>query len=274
MSHINYDNIENILADAGDVFKSNSPYPHLVIDGFLKDASYKRILESIPAPIPGQKSSDYMFAKNKFENPAFDEAASILSELRMELTSERFAKILCKIYGKSVFVDPNFVGGGLHQGGIDSYLDMHVDFSRHPTQRDWVRELNLLLYLNDEYDDSWGGHLEMINGKTDQKGRVAPIGNRMVIMQTNEFTFHGYNKINFPAGKYRTSIAAYAYSVDSDFDLIPDRTTIWRPESPGFAKSFIAKAMPNLVLLKRKLFGSSTAKRAKRSSDARSQSDD
>ncbi len=264
MSHIDTEQLERLAPQARALFLAAHPYPHLVIDGFLREDSYRKVLAALPPPRLAEKSSDYVFAHNKFENPIFDSSAPILAELREELVGEAFTAFLRTAYGQPVFVDPAFVGGGLHQGGPGSFLDMHADFSRHPVNREWVRELNILLYLNEGHQESWGGHLEMRHADTHEAGRVAPVGNRAVVMLTKEHTLHGYKTISFPPDRYRTSIAAYAYTLNEDFVATPERSTIWRPEDAGIAKLAMAKVTPTLVSLKRKLFGSSTAKRAKR----------
>jgi hypothetical protein len=264
--HINYEQLADVDNFSKEKFLPARPYSHLIIDNFLNEDSYRSVLKSIPSPRLNEKSSDYIFAKNKFENPIFEGSSSTLSELRSELIGDNFVEFLTRIYGKQVFIDENFVGGGLHQGGTGSYLEMHADFSRHPVHREWVRELNVLLYLNDGFEESWGGHLEMHNSTTGEKGRIAPIGNRMVIMLTKDHTLHGYKSISFPEGKYRTSIASYAYTKDLDFESTPERSTLWVPDDSGLTKKIIAKISPTLVKVKRGIFGSSTAKRANRDS--------
>ncbi len=127
-----------------------------------------------------------------------------------------------------------------------------------------MRELNILLYLNQDYEESWGGHLDMESSENGAIGRVAPLGNRLVIMLTKKHTLHGYKQISFPEGRMRTSIAAYAYTIDHDFDSNPDRTTLWRPKQAGIAKQIIARIAPGLVRIKRYFLGSSTARRAAR----------
>lgn len=264
MTHINLDKLEALRPTVRQTFFEARPYSHVVIDDFLKPESYDSVLASLPSARESERSSDYVFARNKFENPIFDQSAPVLAELRAELVSDAFMGFLRELYDKPVFVDPAFVGGGLHQGGEGSFLDMHADFSRHPVAREWVRELNILLYLNPGFEEAWGGHLEMENAQDGGIGRVAPRGNRMVIMLTKEHTLHGYKPISFPPGRMRTSIAAYAYTVDHDFVANPERSTLWRPREASIAKRLIAKITPGLVRAKRYLFGSSTARRASR----------
>jgi len=264
-THIQFERIEAELAELAAKFRNATPFEHVVIDGFLKPESLAELLRAMPPPDESKRSSDYLFAKNKFENPTFAQNAQIFEQLRDELLSARFAGILSQIYGKEVFVDPRFLGGGIHQGGEGSYLDMHADFSRHPAQKDWLRELNILLYLNTDYQDAWGGHLELQHAATGERGRVAPIENRLVLMLTKGHTLHGYKPISFPPGRFRTSVAAYAYSIDSDYSAVPVRSTMWKPEDASLGKSFLARLAPKLVKVKTALFGSRTERRASES---------
>ncbi|WP_343633341.1 2OG-Fe(II) oxygenase [Roseateles sp.] len=259
---IQFDAIEARLDQLKSEYQQAKPFPYVVIEDFLTPEALALVHAHMPAPNEENKSSDYVFAKNKFENPSFAGGAQIFQQLREALLGERFARLLSDIYGREVFVDPRFLGGGIHQGGEGSYLDMHADFSRHPANKDWLRELNILLYLNKDYDESYGGHLELQHKETGERGRVAPRENRLVLMLTKGHTLHGYKPINFPKGRYRTSLAAYAYSVDTNYSAVPVRSTQWQPEDAGVAKSLLAKASPTLVKLKTALLGSNTERRA------------
>ncbi len=259
---IRFDDIEARLDELKTSYQLAKPFPYVVIEDFLTSDALAQVHAHMPAPNEENKSSDYVFAKNKFENPNFAGGAEIFQTLREALLSERFAGLLSAIYGRELFVDPRFLGGGIHQGGEGSYLDMHADFSRHPANKDWLRELNILLYLNKDYDDSYGGHLELQHKETGERGRVAPRENRLVLMLTKGHTLHGYKPIKFPKGRYRTSLAAYAYSVDTDYSAVPVRSTQWQPEDASMAKSLLAKASPTLVKMKTALLGSNTERRS------------
>ena len=88
-----------------------------------------------------------MFAKNKFEKSNFGELGPLFLELQEDLRSNHLNNFLSYISSKEVFVDPKNHGGGLHQGR-ESQLDMHLDYNYHPINKNWWREMNLLLYLN------------------------------------------------------------------------------------------------------------------------------
>ena len=142
---------------------------------------------------------------------------------------------------------------------------MHADFSRHPARHDWVRELNLLLYLNEPYDEAWGGHLELQHLGTESRARIAPVGNRLVIMLTKAHTLHGYRPISFPAGRYRTSLASYAYTEDRDFQRTPLRSTAWRRASGNAHEPL---SLPPIELMVLRCFGGIEPARWERSGKA------
>nr|WP_298716287.1 2OG-Fe(II) oxygenase [uncultured Steroidobacter sp.] len=243
-------------------FSSAEPYQYVVIDGFLTEFGLNSLdveqLNTVPST--DQLSSDYLFAKNKIENPKLGQISRALEQLSLELRSRAFVRILQEICGMDVFLDPNFAGGGLHQGGAGSFLEMHADFSRHPKNREWIRELNLLLYLNRGWQKSWGGELKLVDANSRKKALVEPLENRMVIMLSKEHTLHGYDPITFPQGRLRTSVAAYAYRMDDGTSDVPYRSTVWQPTD--LRKRMLAVLWNKLVPLKQRVFGSRTARRA------------
>ena len=56
--------------------------------------------------------------------------------------------------------DPYFGGGGLHQIEPGGFLKVHADFNVHP-KLNLDRRLNMLIYLNRDWKDEYGGHLEL-----------------------------------------------------------------------------------------------------------------
>lgn len=254
----------SLRGDLAQAFASANPLPMAVLDGFLPPKFADGLMREIQSNTDFQKSNDYIFAKNKFESPRIEALGEHGLALRALLLSSEFAEAISRMYGKTLFVDPDFVGGGLHRGGEGSYLDMHTDFNLHPRHRNWIRELNILLYLNRDWQPQYGGELELRNARDGRAGKVQPVFNRLVLMLTKDFTFHGYKAISFPAGTYRTSIATYAYSqAASEEELSGMRTTTtWAPaEEESLMRAWVAKITPTLVSAKQRLFGSATARK-------------
>src|SRR5262245_17061202 len=143
---IDLDRLERDVQILIDVFATASPYPHVVLDEFCDPTALMELCLQIPDPVRHgfHKSRDYVFARNKFEKSGFANLSSRFAELYDDFMSHRFRRFLQQMTGQPVFVDPDFHGGGLHQGGERSFLDMHVDFDLHPTHPEWFRNLNVL----------------------------------------------------------------------------------------------------------------------------------
>ena len=259
---LRFDRLEAEADDLARRFADAHPFEHIAIDDFCDTEALLRLHAAIPDPVSAQinKSRDYMFARNKYEKSGFKDISPEFAELHAELMSERFQKLLQRITGQPVFVDPDFHGGGIHQGGEGSYLDMHADFNTHPLHTDWFRNLNVLLYLNKDWQPAYKGHLKLRHrDHPETTVEVEPRFNRCVIMFTRDHTLHGYDPIAFPAGQYRRSLAAYAYTPLHD-QTPAHRTTVWYPDGAGTTKTLIGRFWPAIVRVKTALLGSATAK--------------
>src|SRR5438046_411619 len=77
--------------------------------------------------------------------------------------------------------DPHFVGGGLHETKIGGHLGIHADFNIHE-QLKLERKLNLLIYLNEDWPEEFGGALELWDRSMRAcEKKVAPLFGRAVI---------------------------------------------------------------------------------------------
>jgi hypothetical protein len=259
---INFDYLESNISELSKDFKNAVPFEHIVIDNFCYSEKLADSIQLIPDVNQGggNKSRDFIFAKNKFEKSMFHELHPNFKILKSELLSDRFQKFLFNLTGEEIFVDPSFHGGGLHQGGKDSFLNMHVDFNYHPLNRNWFRNVNILLYLNEDWKKEYRGELKLRDGrnKGSSPNLIEPLFNRAVIMFTRDYTFHGYDKINFPDGHYRRSIAAYGYTIQEPTEEA--RTTVWYPENEGLIKKFLGKHMSKIIKYKSRVLGSGTNK--------------
>jgi Rps23 Pro-64 3,4-dihydroxylase Tpa1-like proline 4-hydroxylase len=108
--------------------------------------------------------------------------------------------------------DPHMIGGGPHEIRRGGKLAVHADFNRHPhTGLD--RRLNVLLYLNREWQQAWGGHLELWDLNRERCKQIAPVFNRLVVFATTSTSWHGHPvPLTCPPGVYRRSIAFYYYT--------------------------------------------------------------
>jgi Rps23 Pro-64 3,4-dihydroxylase Tpa1-like proline 4-hydroxylase len=254
---IRFDFIEANKDSYRQQFLTAKPFPHIAIDGLCDEEKLKELYNNIPEI--ETTSADYVFAKNKFEKSKFKELGGVFQELYDDLTSLRFKEWISFITNEDVFIDNTFYGGGIHQGREGSFLDMHADFNYHPLVENWYRNLNLLVYINKDWQESYGGHLRLEDERTGVKTEVGVPFNRLAIMHCRSYTLHGYDPINFPEGTARTSIAAYAYTIhENNFE--DPRTTVWHVKKDNPFKYVLSKIWVPAVKLKSMFTKSNTAK--------------
>ena len=216
---INFERLENQIDQLARRYKEAEPFPIVTIDNFAHEEKLIKAVSSFPTPEKNKikQCRDYLFVKNKYVKSDFKYLSAECEELYKDFTSERFKNIIRQISGKEDFIDKEFHGGGIHQGGEGSFLDMHIDFNYQPFKQNWHRHLNRILYLNRDWKKEYKGQLKLKNAHTGKTGEIEPIFNRCVIMLTSNYTIHGYDRINFPKGQFRCSIATYAYYLDEHF---------------------------------------------------------
>lgn len=255
---IDFKNLQEKREEYRLKYLTAKPFAHLVLKDIVDEEKLLRAYSSIG--LLENKSRDFIFANNKFEKSNYWELSVEFQELFDDFQSDEFRKFLSYISNKNIFVDPANHGGGLHQGRSNSFLEMHLDYNYHPIQTDWWREMNILFYMNLNWEESFGGHLKLHDLRTDEKIQIPVHWNTLIIQECHDYTLHGYDQTNFPEGVYRTSIATYAFSRHKRA-LYKARTTDWiLGEDRGRIKSFLGRKMPQIIKLKSLFFGSQTAK--------------
>jgi len=206
--------LKDLAIKHSQAYSQAQPFPHIVIDNFLPEF----VLEDVLKEFPKVDSIDWQ----KFDAPTEKKLATKheqqigdnTSLLLYQLNSSVFINFLETLTGiDGLIPDPHFVGGGLHQIERGGYLKMHVDFNQHTKLR-LDRRLNLLIYLNKNWQEEYGGHLELWDKDMTQcEKKILPIFNRCVIFSTTDFSYHGHpDPLNCPEGQTRKSLALYYYS--------------------------------------------------------------
>ncbi|GAB2503673.1 hypothetical protein GCM10027084_17560 [Pseudoxanthomonas sangjuensis] len=200
-------------------FESALPFRHCVIDGFLAPDFAARLL----AQFPPFERGDYLNEDGKPGGKSTIERLRGLGDAYRQLDdlvqSPEFLRLIGDITGiPGLLYDPMYFGGGTHENRSGQGLDNHIDFNYHPATL-WHRRLNLIVYLNPEWETAWGGSLELhrdpYDPENDETVVVPPLFNRCVIFETTEHSWHGFGKISLPAAKAhlsRKSIALYFYT--------------------------------------------------------------
>ncbi len=215
-------------------YKSAAPFPHIVLDDFL-DADF---LTAVLAEFPGSEGRDCFQRDQERLKYQFrpDECSGPLTRMLFaELNSRAFLGFLSKMTGiEGLIADPYHAGAGLHETKRGGHLSIHADFPRHEHMH-VDRRLNLLIYLNEDWQEDYGGALELWDKKMRAATqRVMPLFGRAVVFSTARDTFHGHpDPLTCPESRSRRSIATYYYTA-SPVETRLERTTDFR-QRPGTA---------------------------------------
>jgi hypothetical protein len=232
MGIIDIDSVATIFGSLADGYQSAEPFPHMSING-LFDPNVLRTINN-EFLIPQAMSSHFTGAAEggKFAESDITKMGPVTSRFLRECNSQPFLDALSIITGvDNLIADPALVGGGLHQTVRGGRLKVHSDFNVDVTHR-FVRKLNLLIYLNDGWQEEWGGALELWDkDMTRAVVKVPPVLGQVAMFTCSDISYHGLpDPIDCPEGVTRRSLALYYYV---DEGSIPEpRSTLWK-ERPG-----------------------------------------
>lgn len=213
------------------------PHPHVVLDGFFGDAQARALAQVFPGPNDARwKYRDFAQQRRygQLQQRGFIDVPPMLRHALNELNSMAFLDFLEALTGQAGLIpDPHFVGAGLHLTPPGGHLEVHADFDRD-RRRGLRRTLTAIVYLNADWDDAWGGALELWDHQATHAERsITPRLDRLIVMAHGDTHFHGHPApLACPPDRFRASLAAYYYVVDGLHDA-PAHGAIWRSPPPA-----------------------------------------
>ena len=225
-------------AQQAEAYRTADPFPHIVIDGLFDPRALREVAAEVPSPLT-QRDLFHLEVKHLQENKfAWRDVARMgPKSLRLihYLSAKPFVEYLSAVTGIPGLVpDPYLWGAGFHQILRGGRLAVHADFNTHP-QMGLYRRLNVLVYLNEDWDTAWGGDLELWTIDMDRCAqKVAPLFNRMVVFSTTDTSYHGHpDPLDCPPDVVRRSLALYYYTQERLRDDV--HATLWqaRPQDEG-----------------------------------------
>lgn len=196
------------------------PFKHVVIDNFFPEDFANNLLERFPdidsSIWERSNDTDIEIKLRTMWKSEFDIPDGMVEAIRI-LNSSLFLNSMSELFGiQKIMPDPYFSGGGLNVTVSGGLLDVHVDGNYHDASG-LNRRLNAILYLNPEWQEGWGGEFGLYDSTGDNLiKKVAPLHNRLVIFDTNDYSYHGLpDPLNFPEDKVRKSIILYYYTKES-----------------------------------------------------------
>ena len=230
-----------------DDYNFAEPFAHTVVDNFLPTQIAEQLLAHFPTD---KKAHDKVYDKgyggtHKRQISPYDCDEYLRKALSFfnSPTMLQFLEGLTNI--KGLLPDPYFAGGGLHEIYSGGLLGIHADFQVNE-ELQVFRRINVLIYLNKNWQDSYGGKLELWDKNMQAcQVQVAPLFNRAVIFNTNADSFHGHpDPLTTPPDVTRKSIALYYYqALPIENNNLESRHTLYvaRPQDNAKTKAEIQK---------------------------------
>ena len=221
-------------------YQSASPFPSIYIDDFINEDAANRALDSFPK-VKDQGWIHYMHVNEKKHGlNKRDLLPSEVNEVIDAFNTPEFVSALSNFTGiQNLVPDEMLEGGGLHQTENGGFLNIHADFTVHPHKENFRRRVNLILYLNKDWKEEYGGDLELWDREMKScETKIAPLFNRAVIFNTDETSYHGLpDPMTCPEDVTRKSIALYYFTEEKEKPKL--RTTDYRARPMDKNKTMI-----------------------------------
>jgi Predicted proline hydroxylase len=205
----------NLAKEQHQQYCTADPFPNIYFTNFFKEDMLNEILDEFPDLTKGDQI--------RYKNPNEDKLATKgehkfgpkMRAFMHFMNSQPFLEFLQELTNveEPLIPDAFFEGGGCHESKAGGFLKVHADFNKNRrTMLD--RRLNVLVYLNKDWEESYGGHFELWNESMDDcVVRVRPDFNTLAIFSTTDFSYHGLpDPITCPEDRSRKSLALYYYS--------------------------------------------------------------
>lgn len=240
---------ESLGTGLAQAFRSAKPFPHIVLDDFLDPDLCRAIVDQEYGDVGSERWMYYRHYSQKTyaRTDAASFGAAATSALQA-LWSRELIGFLGSLSGiEGLLADPDLEDGGLAATPRGGYLNVHSDLGVHPVHRHWRRRLNLILYLNDDWQAAYGGDLELWDPQMRACAqRVAPRFNRCVIFAVGPTALHGFPEpLHCPAGAARKCLALYYFTAE---ETLPQFHPVRHYARPGDGLRHLWVAADNLLL--------------------------
>ena len=219
-------------------YRQAQPFPHIVVDNFLPPSLLNGVIDDFRNYNNwGWDNSNYSkdHQVKKFFSPWNNDGDTTLpinTKLILNyFNSPDVINMLEELTGiKGLIADPTLLGGGMHKIDSGGKLSIHADSRKHAISGNY-RRLNLLVYLNKDWNKEWGGSLQLWDkDMTTMVQDIQPLFNRVVIFNTGADTYHGHpHPLNTPNGMSRISLALYYYTKENpDTEENSVTSAVWK----------------------------------------------
>ncbi len=205
----------DVVDNSKNFLSSEKDYGFADLTGIFDINELKKIEQSVIDNIDlinPEKNIYGSFKKHRLSDLSY--MPKNVSDFIIYLNSPEFLVLLEEITGiDNLISDPDLQGGGVHAIATGGFLKLHTDFNWHK-KLGAHRRLNLLIYLNSDWNEDWGGSIELWNSNADKLiFKLLPNLGNVMIFATTDYSYHGHpDPISCPPNVWRKSIAVYYYT--------------------------------------------------------------
>jgi len=206
-------------------YNNAAEFPHIVFDDFIDPSILKDVnVEAQMILNEDEETRNWRFGINEADHPDqilkkgikdLEKMTPSMNLLCRYFNDDAFMVFLRELTGlKDLVPDWGFAGGGFHVTSPGGLLGIHHDFNFKDDMgpERMYRKINLLVYINEEWEDEWDGALELWKSDlTNDFKTLQPKYGRAVLFNI-ENAPHGHPRpLKCPEGETRRSLAFYYY---------------------------------------------------------------
>jgi Rps23 Pro-64 3,4-dihydroxylase Tpa1-like proline 4-hydroxylase len=224
---------------------------HFYIDDVLPEDLALEISEAFPTK--EQMILKKSLREYKYIAAQMDQYHPLLEKVIYAFQDQRIVDLIGEICNtKSLEPDENLYAGGISLMAHENFLNPHLDNS-HDKNRDKWRVFNLLYYVTPDWEDDYGGHLELWpDGVESEQITIHSSFNRLAIMATHQGSWHSVSPVTYQGE--RCCISNYYFSEHSLKDDDTFHVTSFRGRPGQKVKDAILKVDATLRMGIRKIF--------------------
>ena len=162
-------------------------------------------------PKPEEMVHKKSIREDKYVAAQMNKYNPLLEEIIYAFQDKRIVALVQDICGlRDIEPDENLYAGGISMMGHKQFLNPHLDNS-HDKDRELWRVLNLLYYVTPDWEESYGGNLELWpDGLKNPQITIHSKFNRLAVMATHSGSLHSVSPVTYNG--FRCCVSNYYFS--------------------------------------------------------------
>lgn len=189
--------------------QSKDKIGYFYIDNLLPEELALSIQKIFPKP--DEMVLKKSIRENKFVAAQMNKHNPLLEELIFAFQDKRIVDLIAEICQiEEAIPDDKLYAGGISMMGHKQFLNPHLDNS-HDKDRELWRILNLLYYVTPDWNQEYGGNLELWpDGLENPQITIHSKFNRLAVMATHNKSLHSVSPVIFEG--FRCCVSNYYFS--------------------------------------------------------------